>query len=130
MSPGKSVNRTGSPPRAEIECSCIDPDFALRKYTVEPSGENDGELTFQPSGVNRFGGAESRANRSSIHNPVDDLLASKSTTRFANTSKRPFGESVGAETRSRVARSRASKPRAASAAMGSDNARASGSNAR
>src|SRR5688500_6215535 len=130
MSLGKSVSRTGSPPRAGIEYSCIEPDFALRKYTALPSDENDGELTFQPSGVNRFGGAASRANRSSIHSEVDDLLASKSTTRLANTSRRPFDESVGAETRSRVARSRASKPRAACAVMGSDNARASGSNAR
>src|SRR5213075_655299 len=105
----------GSPPCAGMAYSCIEPDLALRKYTVRPSVENDGELTFQPSGVRRFGGAASRANRSSIHSDVDDLLAAKSTTRLANTSVRPFGESVGADTRSSVARSRTSKPRAAAA---------------
>jgi hypothetical protein len=52
---------------------------------VLPSGEKLGELTFQPSGVNRFGGAESRARRSSIQSEVADLLAAKSTTRLVRT---------------------------------------------
>src|SRR3546814_2979299 len=69
--------------------------FALRKYTVVPSGENAGELTFQPSGVSRFGGAASRANRSSIHSEVLALPLSPSSTRLANTSLRPSGDSVG-----------------------------------
>src|SRR4249919_670470 len=118
MSLGKSVRRTGSPPREGIAYSCMDPDFALRKYTVLPSLENDGEFTFQPSGVRRLGGAASRANRSSIHSAVDDLLADRSTTRLANTSVRPLGDSVGADTRSSAARSRTSKPRAAAASKG------------
>src|SRR5688500_15934021 len=126
MSAAKSVSCFGSPPLAGIEYSCIEPDLPLRKYTVAPSLEKDGELTFQPSGVSRTGGAASRANRSSIHSEVLALLASKSTTRLANTSLRPSGESVGDEWRSSVARSRTSKPRAACASVGRASSRATG----
>ena len=93
----RSVSCFGVPPAAGIAYSCELPFFALRKYTVLPSGENAGEFTFQPSGVSRVGGAASRANRSSIHNEVLARLASKSTTRLANTSLRPSGDSVGDE---------------------------------
>src|SRR3546814_810425 len=94
---GNAVSFTGSPPAAGIEYSCDESSFALRKYTVVPSGENAGELTFQPSGVSRFGGAASRANRSSIHSEVLALPLSPSSTRLANTSLRPSGDSVGDE---------------------------------
>src|SRR3546814_17168271 len=85
--------------------------FALRKYTVVPSGENAGALTFQPSGVSRFGGAASRANRSSIHSEVLALPPSPSSTRLANTSLPPAGDRVGADSRPRLTLSRTSKPR-------------------
>src|SRR5690606_33803488 len=96
-STGNAVSCTGVPPPAGIEYSCDESPFALRKYTVAPSGENAGVLTFQPSGVSRFGGAASRANRSSIHSEVLALPLLSSSTRLANTSWRPSGDSVGDE---------------------------------
>src|SRR3546814_5772965 len=63
---GNAVSFTGSPPAAGIEYSCDESSFALRKYTVVPSGENAGELTFQPSGVSRFGGARSEEHTSEL----------------------------------------------------------------
>ena len=95
-----SVSRFGSPPATGIEYNCIEPDFALMKYTLLPSAENAGELTFQPSGVNCCGGRMSRVTRLRIHSEVLDLLVFLSTTRLANTSTRPSGDSVGAEWRS------------------------------
>src|SRR3546814_16504688 len=82
---GNAVSFTGSPPAAGIEYRCDESSFALRKYPVVPSGENAGELTFQSSGVSRFGGADSRANRSSLHSaelalpppPAPPLLGSE-----------------------------------------------------
>src|SRR5690606_18619924 len=96
-SSGKSVSCTGSPPSRPIAYSCELPFLPLRKYTRDPSAENAGEFTFQPSGVSRLGGAASRANRSSIQSEVEALFASMSTTRLANTSLRPSGDSAGEE---------------------------------
>src|SRR5690606_41857309 len=89
-----------------------------RKYTVRPSLENAGELTLQPSGVRRTGGAASRAKRSSIQSEVAALLACVSMTRLANTSFRPSGDSPGEEQRSIETRSSGWNPRSASATAG------------
>src|SRR3546814_21146686 len=77
---GNAVSFTGSPPAADIEYSCDESSFALRKYTVVPSGENAGELPFQPSGISRFRRAASPTNQSSLHHTVRDTpLASPPT---------------------------------------------------
>jgi hypothetical protein len=62
-----------------------------------PSAEKLGEFTFQPSGLKRAGGSASRANRSSIHNEVLDLLVALSTMRLATISLRPSGDTTGEE---------------------------------
>src|SRR3546814_8874405 len=47
---GNAVSFTGAPPAAGLEYSSDESSLALRKYTVVPSGENAGELTFQQIG--------------------------------------------------------------------------------
>src|SRR5690606_20420266 len=96
--------------------------FALRKYRVEPSGENAGSLTLQPSGVIRRGGARSRVSRWRAYRAVVPFR-SASTLRWANTTTWPSGESSGEDTRSRRTRSRTSKPRASAAAGRSEERR-------
>src|SRR5690606_36984382 len=107
--------------------SCWLPSFALRKYRVEPSGENAGSLTLQPSGVIPRGGASPRVSRFRAYRAVV-ALSPASTLRWAKTTLRPSGASTGEETRSRLTRSRTSKPRA-SARVGRAASRQAGSSA-
>src|SRR3546814_19223967 len=111
---GNAVSVTGAPPAAGIEYSCDESSFALRKYTVVPSGENAGALTFQPSGVSRFGGAASRANRPSIHRDVLALPPPPHSTRLAHTTLTPAGATVGACKRHRRRRDGAREKKGAS----------------
>ena len=87
----------GSPPINAIAYNCELPFLPLRKYTVLPSFDTAGELTFQPSGVNRLGGTMSRVRRLRIHNDVEALVTSGFIWRLANTATLPSGVSAGEE---------------------------------